>query len=309
MSDIFINALIKHKALIYFHIMEHTEDTKTCTIYLLTNLSNNKIYIGQTWMTLEKRMGRNGDNYSNSRYLYAAIKKYGCDNFEYTILQKCHDQATADAYESYYIELYNSRDGEIGYNLKTGGSAGKHSEETKKRISQTLKTQTAALSPEELMKKASPIAGWWAGKERGPHTDEWKEENSRFMKERHASQGHPMQGKHHSDETRLKMSAANKGRVYSQETIKKRSKKLEMPIEKQQAIIKAYQDGKTIRSICNELDVNTSGVYRVLHRHDIPLTNNFTRWEGKTHSEETKQKMAEARKAYWEDKNSEKPKE
>jgi hypothetical protein len=57
-----------------------------CKIYLLKNIVNCKVYIGQTWMDLHKRMGKNGVNYSNSPYLYHAIQKYGIHNFEYEVL-------------------------------------------------------------------------------------------------------------------------------------------------------------------------------------------------------------------------------
>ena len=31
----------------------------SCVIYLLTNIINNKIYVGQTWMLTKYRMGKN----------------------------------------------------------------------------------------------------------------------------------------------------------------------------------------------------------------------------------------------------------
>ena len=166
-----------------------------CTIYLLTNAVNSKIYVGQTWFPLNIRMGKEGSNYRNSAYLYNSIQKYGSDNFQYEILAQCSAQSVADYLEDIYIQEYNSTDHSTGYNLKEGGSAGKHSEETKNKISATLKVQVAEWTDEERTLRSAPISGYWEGKKRGPHTEEWKENNSIFMIERHKLNGHPMQGK------------------------------------------------------------------------------------------------------------------
>jgi group I intron endonuclease len=280
-----------------------------CTIYLLTNTTNNKIYIGQTWMPLEKRMGREGRNYSNSPYLYNAIKKDGYNNFTYTILETCEDQATADKLETEYIIKYDSRNLEKGYNLKEGGSAGRHSQETIDKITQTSKDNYANLTDEGKEKVVSKIIGYWTGKERGPHTEEWKEENSIRTKKWHAEHEHPMQGKTHSDEAIAKISASSKklwesGEVFTPEVIKNRAKSLEMPEERQQAIIKAYLAGDAVRKICNDIGTSTSGVYRVLDRNHIPLTNNFSKWKGRTHSKETKEKMTASHKELWKERKS-----
>lgn len=68
-----------------------------CSIYLLTNTVNNKIYVGQTWLPTHIRMGKDGSNYKNSIYLYNAIQKHGADKFQYEILIQCRDQESADS--------------------------------------------------------------------------------------------------------------------------------------------------------------------------------------------------------------------
>src|ERR1700743_807675 len=110
-------------------------EEEKCTVYLLTNSINGKIYIGQTWeQPVEKRM-KGGSKYANSPYIFAAIQKYGVENFKYTILAECKTQEEADRLETENITKYDSRNPEIGYNLKEGGSHGKHSEESKLKIS------------------------------------------------------------------------------------------------------------------------------------------------------------------------------
>lgn len=105
-----------------------------CSIYLLKNLLNNKIYIGQTWATLEFRWN-NGHGYAGSKYLHSAIKKHGKENFKYEILALVSNQQLADYLEDYYIKEYDSMNYKIGYNLKEGGSTGKHSIKTRQFLS------------------------------------------------------------------------------------------------------------------------------------------------------------------------------
>jgi group I intron endonuclease len=274
-----------------------------CTIYLLTNTVNSKVYIGQTWLTLNKRMGKNGTNYKNSIYLYSAIQKYGSDKFQYEILAQCSDQKTADYLEDYYINQYDSRNHDIGYNIKEGGSVGKHSEETIDKISKTLKAQAAEWTPEERVKRTEQISCWWEGKERGPHTEEWKDNNSKMMIDRHATMGHPMQGQHHSTEAKSKISQASRGRKISPESAAQGAQKRKMPAEKEKNILQAYQEGMIIDEIEKTFQTKRSSIYRLLERNNIPLLNNFKKWTGRQHSEETKQKMSMARKEYWNNKN------
>lgn len=104
-----------------------------------------------------------------------------------------------------------------------------------------------------------------------PMIEERKEENSSFMKEWHKNNPHPMKGKHHTEETKAKMSQANKGQTLSEEHKKKLSDSLKMDQEKEAAVIKAYLDGKTFATITKELKVGRSGIYRVLKRNNIQL--------------------------------------
>ena len=53
-------------------------------IYKATNNISNKVYIGQTQLSLEKRKARHAwdaKNKNNKFYFYNAINKYGEENF------------------------------------------------------------------------------------------------------------------------------------------------------------------------------------------------------------------------------------
>ena len=108
-------------------------------IYKIKNKIDNKIYIGQTIQDLEDRWKDHLKKHSNCRYLKSAFKKYGVDNFEFQLVCITFDNCLDDM-EIKYIEHYNCLVPN-GYNLRLGGNSGKHNEETKRKISETLKNK------------------------------------------------------------------------------------------------------------------------------------------------------------------------
>ena len=109
-------------------------------IYCITSPSNKK-YIGQCVKELSsgKKWGyisrwkdhiRDSKTRNYCRLLNSAIKKYEPDNFKIEVLKEC-DINELDYYESYYIENYNTLSPN-GYNLTTGGSVSRQTEETSK---------------------------------------------------------------------------------------------------------------------------------------------------------------------------------
>jgi len=108
--------------------------TKICSIYIITNTINEKIYVGQTWDIIQKRLSSHkcvGGKHCTK--LYNSLNKYGKNKFNIECIAMCTDQFTADYLEILYIKEYNSIAN--GYNLRSGGARGKHTEETKKRMS------------------------------------------------------------------------------------------------------------------------------------------------------------------------------
>lgn len=94
-------------------------------IYKITNLINNKIYIGQTINDVDLRFrqhlsaARNGSHL----YLHQAIRKYGAENFQVEILETIANESLNNR-EIYYIKKYNSNNSIHGYNLDSGGGNG-----------------------------------------------------------------------------------------------------------------------------------------------------------------------------------------
>ena len=108
------------------------------TIYCHRNKINNKAYIGQTCQKLERRW-REGEGYSHCSYFYHAIKKYGWNNFEHIILMDNLSLEEANKNEERLIKLFDTTNPDKGYNLEYGGTNKTHSEETKQKISNSLK--------------------------------------------------------------------------------------------------------------------------------------------------------------------------
>lgn len=93
-------------------------------IYKITNLINNKVYIGLTTKSLTYRWGRHlteGKNLKNQKPLYRAIRKYGESNFQVEEIDSAPNIKTLGELERYYIKYFNSKDPKFGYNLTSGG--------------------------------------------------------------------------------------------------------------------------------------------------------------------------------------------
>ena len=91
-------------------------------IYKLTNLKNQKVYIGQAANLADRwkdhiKAGLGIDTPSNM--LYTAMIKDGVENFTFEVLEECERSALNDR-ETYYIEFYRSQ--EHGYNMTKGGA-------------------------------------------------------------------------------------------------------------------------------------------------------------------------------------------
>lgn len=118
---------------------------KTHTIYKITNIVNNKCYIGYTAKEnpfdrfCEHISAANGPNYRKQN-IHKAINKYGEQNFKFEILyQDSNKEHTFKKKEQELIEQHNAL-GPVGYNMaKGGGGNGVLSEESRKKMSDAAK--------------------------------------------------------------------------------------------------------------------------------------------------------------------------
>lgn len=165
-------------------------------IYLIVNNENGHTYVGQ------HRSNNWKDNYKGSGVLlWKAYNKYGFNKFDKFLIQYCETEEELNKQEIFWINEYRKR-GKAEYNITEGGKGvsgfhhseesniqnsikhiGKHhSEETKHHISETLKGRKHSLEHNMKVSKA--------------------------LKCRIS----PMKGKCQSEETKMKMSMAKKGK-------------------------------------------------------------------------------------------------
>lgn len=113
-------------------------------IYVIKNDINNKVYIGKTNFSIEKRFKEHLKDCTKTRKekrpLYNAIDKYGEKHFWIELIEECSAEEASDK-EKYWIKYFNSY--EAGYNATLGGD-GKAYLNYKKILSlydNTLKSQ------------------------------------------------------------------------------------------------------------------------------------------------------------------------
>ena len=89
-------------------------------IYKITNDINQKIYIGKTEFSIEKRFKEHCKDafkeHNEKRPLYSAMKKYGIENFHIELIEETDNP---EEREVYWIEYYGSF--KNGYNATKGG--------------------------------------------------------------------------------------------------------------------------------------------------------------------------------------------
>lgn len=184
-----------------------------CGIYKITSPSK-KVYIGQSINILRRLKEYKYVRCKEQIYLYRSILKHGWSAHKFEILHHC-DKEELNRLEKYYVDLFNSYNSKYGMNLRDGGGSHgkmsieskakmarmrigrKHSEESKKRMS-------------ESHKKIVKSKEWCDNISKG------KQNISSETKKRigEASRGRKtFLGKKHSAATKLKISISNTGRI------------------------------------------------------------------------------------------------
>lgn len=114
------------------------------TVYLITNLVNGKVYVGQTKMRLNRRWQahRSAAERYEHRPFCCAIQKHGSDVFEIRELAIVQSKESANSLERIWIILLRSTERPCGYNLTLGGDGGLgyvQSQETKDKRAVALR--------------------------------------------------------------------------------------------------------------------------------------------------------------------------
>ena len=129
--------------------MENEIENRNYCVYVHVSPSG-KMYVGQT-KNINNRW-RNGAGYlytKNGVYKQPAfanaIIKYGWDRFEHEIIASNLTRKEADNFEELLIEKLNTTNPKYGYNCRKGGNCSDLSQETKDKISNSLKGEKHPL--------------------------------------------------------------------------------------------------------------------------------------------------------------------
>lgn len=124
-------------------------------IYLAKHKENGHMYIGKTSRGLEVR--KQGHLYDatvrkRNTAFCNAIRKYGIDKFEWSILEDDIPKEDLDAREKHYIAKYSTYLGKQHYNMTEGGEGFSPDEEIRNKISEA---HTGKKLSEEHRKRLS----------------------------------------------------------------------------------------------------------------------------------------------------------
>lgn len=201
-------------------------------IYLLTNLINGKVYVGQT-QNCYQRMKQYAKNKEKHRLIGKAINKYGIENFDLTLLEINIPLERLIALEQHWMDYYESYNLERGYNMcpEAGTSRGyKHTDEAREKMSRSAK-QKFINHPEYIKRgKDNPMYGVKMSQEtrdkmsrsrmgnQNAKGSTWKmsqETKDKISKSMRGKQN--CLGRKLSQETRNKIAEANRRRVITDE--------------------------------------------------------------------------------------------
>lgn len=174
-------------------------------IYMIKNKTNNKVYIGQTIRNINKRIYEYKAAFKydkfNNNHLGDSFKKYGWDNFEFSIIDNAQTIEELNLKEIKYIQQYKSNQKEFGYNIELGGKNAIPDTETLERMS---RSHIGIKQTDSWVNKRIAAAGTEEAKKYGKtKTNEEKEYLSQFSPKYWL-------GKSRDEETKRKISERKK---------------------------------------------------------------------------------------------------
>lgn len=191
------------------------------SVYVLRNQVNGKTYVGQAKNPMQRKAThfyvarKNNDK----RPLYAAMRKYGIENFSFEILEECSDELI-DEREKFWVSSLESNVSDKGYNLTSGGQRGqkrsgprrKLSEEHKRKISEGNTGRVSAMLGKQHSEETKKLMSVRSkGHKKPKRTVEHAQKLGAALKGKSAwnkgmpGENQPRFGKRHSEETKQKM--------------------------------------------------------------------------------------------------------
>ena len=156
-------------------------------IYKITCTSNGRIYIGSTVFNFYNRWHQHVSALKRKEHhsvtLQRAYDKYGKDAFVYEIIEKLTDDKEVLEREQYYIDLYDSANPKLGFNICK--FAGNHKGMTHSEESKELTRQKSKKNWENPEYRKKVIEGATGLK----REEETKQKQSEAAKSRFSSEG------------------------------------------------------------------------------------------------------------------------
>ena len=134
-------------------------------IYKLTNLIKNKVYIGQTTLTVEERFYYHLRKDSGCMYIRNSIQKYGSHNFKIEWIATSLTKEYTQELEQYFIDLFNTM-APNGYNLQPAGKPVLFDLSVKERMSKSQKERHEKSTVEEKLNQTKGIISYVEQKKR-----------------------------------------------------------------------------------------------------------------------------------------------
>ena len=137
-------------------------------VYVATNKINGKRYVGRTVSTMRRRRYEHERAASQGHPypLYAAIRKYGEDAFEWRVYSRGDELAELNEVEAFLIKKYGTQRPSCGYNITDGGggtSGWKPKSETLLKRSRALRGKKRTA--EQKKRIATATKSLWADPE------------------------------------------------------------------------------------------------------------------------------------------------
>ena len=257
-----------------------TEDKRWC-VYIHTNKTNNKVYIGLTNQNPEDRW-RNGKGYQKDQSVfYRAIQKYGWDGFEHIIFAENLTESEANQMERRLIALYKTnccryKNPEYGYNMTDGGDGHRGWTPTEESRINMSNAQKGKKLSEEHKRKIS-----------------LSEKGKRLSEEHKEKIGKVHRGKFVSEETRKKISQAkkgkpspNKGKPMSEEQ-KEKCREIHKRENLSEETLRKMSESAKNKSVETRKKISDAAKERYKNPLNVPFY-------GKHHTEESKEKLRKA---------------
>lgn len=260
-------------------------------VYKTTNLINGRVYIGQ-----HKYNGWDKSYIGSGKIFEVALKKYGRKNFKCELIENCETKEDLDKKEIYWIAFYRSKTDCYNITNGGEGRSATHSKETRAKLSKSLTGRVISkearenmsnahkgirVSEESKLKISKALKGRVFSEEHkknlskshigipNPHSKEWRKKVSQANKGKKMSktskekmglsksgEKHPNYGKQLSEETKHKISEANKI------ANKKLCKRVEQICYKTQEVVAQYD---SIAEAGKQTGINRAYISQLCH--------------------------------------------